>query len=229
VSQNPRFSPLLLLEDVRFRYGDSPEVLRGVNFLLERGETVALYGASGSGKSTLLFLAGLLASPTSGRVLFDGHDASDLSETTKERLRNKHLGFVFQYHFLLPDFTTEENVAIPTWIQEGRRRPESLIRAREILDFVGLGDKLTRHPHQLSGGERQRVAIARALAHGPDLILADEPTGSLDTENGQRVFQLLMELQIESRCGILLVTHNPDLASLSNRTVTIEDGLIGGT
>lgn len=224
-NEDPRV-PLLILEDVRFRYKDGPEVLKGVDLVLERGETVGLLGASGCGKSTLLFLAGLLARPTEGRVLVVGQDQSRLPERERERLRNRRLGFVFQHHFLLPDFDAEENVALPTWIQDGRSGEVARRRAREVLEFVGLGDLLHRRPNQLSGGERQRVSIARALAHRPDLVLADEPTGSLDSENGDRVFSLLLELQRVSGCGILLVTHNPALAARCDRSVTMVDGQI---
>ena len=187
---------------------------------------MALLGASGSGKSTLLFLAGLLSRPTHGRVFLVGQDTLRLSEVEREQARNQRLGFVFQHHFLLPDFTAEENVALPTWIHRGRSGSAALDRAREVLDFVGLGPLVHRYPHQLSGGERQRVAIARALAHRPDLVLADEPTGSLDTENGERVFELLFDLKKAHGCGVLLVTHNPGLAKLCDRVIQLADGHI---
>lgn len=201
-------------------------MLKGVDLVLERGESVALLGASGSGKSTLLFLAGLLARPTHGRIFLVGQDSARLSEIERESARNQRLGFVFQHHFLLPDFTAEENVALPTWIHRGRSGTAALDRAREVLDFVGLGALTHRLPHQLSGGERQRVAIARALAHRPDLVLADEPTGSLDTENGDRVFELLFELKKAHGCGVLLVTHNPALAEKCDRVIRLADGQV---
>lgn len=219
--------PLLQVQAVDFTYpGGTAPVLRGVDLELARGSTVALLGASGSGKSTLLYLCGLLARPGAGRILLDGVESQSLGEAARESLRNQRLGFVFQHHFLLGDFTAEENAAMPLWIRAGRRTREGLEKARSVLEFVGLGDKLGRHPAQLSGGERQRVSIARAVVHGPDLVLADEPTGSLDSESGNRVFQLLLDLQAARDCGILLVTHNPVLAARCHRTVTMVDGQI---
>ncbi len=219
-------APLLSLEDVSFAYKDGPRVLAGTDLQLQRGESVALLGASGSGKSTLLFLAGLLSRPTSGSVRLAGIETAAMAEAEREILRNQRLGFVFQHHFLLPDFSAEGNVALPSWSEKRFSQEESLERAREILAFVGLRDKLKRMPSQLSGGERQRVSIARALSHRPELVLADEPTGSLDSENGDRVFELLFELQGASQCGILLVTHNPLLAERCNRVVRMVDGKI---
>lgn len=219
-------TPLLSLEGIEYEYEPGRPVLRGVDLEVRGGEAVALLGASGSGKSTLLSIAGLLTTPGAGRQRVRDEDIASLDERGRERLRNRALGFVFQHHFLLPDFRVRENVAMPCWIQAGRHQAEALERADQVLERMGIGHLGDRLPHQLSGGERQRAALARALAHDPALVLADEPTGSLDSENGQVVLDLLLGLRTDSSRGVLIVTHNPRVAEACDRRVLIQDGRI---
>ncbi len=201
-------------------------VLRGVSLKLERGHVHAVVGPSGCGKSTLLYILGLLDRPDAGRLIISGQPVSDLPDDELSRQRNALLGFIFQFHFLLTDFTALENIMIPMR-QLGRLSDaEMRARAAELLDAVGLGNKLDRPSRHLSGGEQQRVAIARALANDPQVILADEPTGNLDTANSNRVFSLLTELVHSRNKALLLVTHNPAIADACDWVHTIRDGLI---
>ena len=200
------------------------EVLKGVDVSVAAGELVAVVGASGTGKSTLLNIIGTLDEPTGGEVRFDGDDLFALDDKRQAAFRNRELGFVFQFNQLLPEFTAVENAAMPLLLQGLADARE---RARELLVRVGLEDRLEHRPGELSGGEQQRVAIARALVARPRLILADEPTGNLDSRTGDRVFELLAELGTDAGSAILMVTHNEQLAGRCGRVLHMVDGLLG--
>ena len=222
---------VLVMQDVRFAYpeaatGDAP-VLRGVDLKLAAGERVAIVGESGSGKSTLLHLAAGLESPDSGRVWLEGRDLGRLDEVARTRLRRARVGIVFQSFHLIPTLTALENVALPLELATDLGLAERTRRAHEWLAAAGLADKAGRDPEQLSGGEQQRVALARALVHGPALILADEPTGNLDSQTGEAVFELLLEQVRVTGCALLLVTHSAELAGRLDRVLTMRDGCLG--
>lgn len=219
-------SVLLECQQVGKTYQDNGlqvPVLSGVDFQLNRAEQVAILGASGSGKSTLLHILGTLDTPTTGKVLFEGQDVFSLSSRQLAAFRNQSLGFVYQFHHLLPEFNALENVAMPLLIAK-QKTDEAYQRARQLLDKVGLGKRVGHRPSQLSGGERQRVAIARALVNQPKLVLADEPTGNLDHKAGQGVFELLISLRAELQTSFVVVTHDNALASRFDRVVSISDG-----
>ncbi|MBF0393619.1 MAG: ABC transporter ATP-binding protein [Alphaproteobacteria bacterium] len=205
--------------------GERLEVLTGASLTVRSGEIVALVGPSGAGKSTLLHIAGLLERPDGGAVQIGGEDAGNLSDDHRTRLRREHLGFVYQYHHLLPEFSALENVAVPQMIA-GVPRAKANERALDLLTRLGLAPRATHRPAQLSGGEQQRVAIARALANRPRLLLADEPTGNLDPHTSEKVFDELLRLVRDEGLAALIATHNPELARRMDRMVTLRDGTL---
>lgn len=208
----------------RFREGSSMlEVLSGVDLQIRKGERVAIIGASGSGKTTLLQIMGGLDDPTSGDVLVDGNSLGNTDETAKGLVRNRYIGFVYQFHHLLPEFTAQENVALPLLIRR-EKKDKSFAAAAELLTRVGLGERLDHKPGELSGGERQRAAVARALITGPGLVLADEPTGNLDAGNGEHVLQLMLQLNRELETSLVIVTHDHTIAKRMDRVLILENG-----
>lgn len=207
--------------------GYTLDVLKGITLDIARGDMIAIVGASGAGKSTLLHMLGTLDRPTSGRVLFEGRDVFGLSEEAQAEFRNRRIGFVFQFHHLLPEFTALENTFLPALIQD-RPADEAQKEAAQLLAEVGLGERLHHKPGELSGGEQQRVAVARALMQRPDLVLADEPTGNLDTHTGDSLFALLRQLNKARGTTFVIVTHNDKLSAQADRIVRLEDGRIVG-
>jgi lipoprotein-releasing system ATP-binding protein len=200
-------------------------VLKGVSLQVEAGETTSVVGPSGCGKSTLLYLLGLLDRPESGKILLQGSDVTQSSDETKTRLRNQSIGFIFQFHFLIKELTAIENVSLPLR-KSGLNAEDSKEKSMLVLQKLGLESKATRSANKLSGGEQQRVAIARAMVNSPSLILADEPTGNLDSENSHKVFDLLQELAERDNLGVLIVTHNTELALKTDNLIRMQDGLI---
>lgn len=227
-------TPLLEARNVHkaFPIGDRQlGVLHGADLAVKHGERVALVGASGAGKSTLLHVLGLLDRPNEGEVLLDGQDAWKLSVGQRAALRNRAIGFVFQFYHLLPELNAVENVLLPVMISDGvgafrRRRKEYRARATDLLQRFGMDERLKHRPSQLSGGERQRVAIARALFHDPALLIADEPTGNLDRATGEQVLELLLAEQDRRQLALLIVTHDERLAERCERTLHMEDGRV---
>ena len=218
----------LVLRDIRhgYRSGDETlELLRGAELTLRQGEIVALVAPSGTGKSTLLHLAGLLEQPGGGSVLVDGRDAGRLSDAERTAIRRHSIGFVYQFHYLLAEFTARENVVLPQMIG-GTARRDALVRADMLLGLFGLSHRLDHLPGKLSGGEKQRVAIARALANRPRVLLADEPTGNLDVATAASVFDELLRVVREQGLAAMIATHNVELAARMDRTVTLRGGLI---
>lgn len=201
------------------------EIIRGVDLAVEEGEFVALTGASGSGKSTLLYLLGVLDKPTSGEVFVEGRPTSSLGDEARAGLRSRYIGFVFQFHYLLPEFTALENVLVPQLKLGVLPESKARERSRELLFRLGIADKADRKPNQLSGGEQQRVAIARALSCRPRILLADEPTGNLDSANTENVFHIFEELSREG-LTIVMVTHDSSLSDRTSRKVRMKDGLV---
>ena len=220
--------PVLLLEGVFKSYGNGvvTEVLKGVDLRVERGEFAALIGPSGSGKSTLLNILGLLDRPTRGRLTIAGEDTTHLDDAGLTRLRGRTIGFVFQFHHLLPGLSAEENVMMPMIAATGRTSKEMVPRARRLLERVGLGEKAGSRPNALSGGEQQRVAIARAVARRPDVLLCDEPTGALDCATGRVVLDVLARVNRELGSTTAVITHNAVIARMANRVIRFGDGRV---
>jgi len=219
---------VLEARDVGRQFQQGPvtlEVLKSVNVAILAGERLSIVGASGSGKTTLLQILGGLDKPSNGQVLVDGKDIHALGEKERGELRNHAMGFVYQFHHLLPEFSALENVAMPLLVRR-MNTGEAKDRASEILKRVGLGERLTHRPHQLSGGERQRAAVARALVTQPKLVLADEPTGNLDGKNAEGVFELMLELNRERRTSLVVVTHDLRIAARMDRALEIENGTL---
>jgi lipoprotein-releasing system ATP-binding protein len=206
------------------KYG-TLEVLKGVDVSIGQGEIVSIIGSSGAGKSTLLHILGTLDTPDAGSITISNERVDQLTGKKLAAFRNNHIGFVFQFHHLLPEFTALENVCIPGWIS-GRKKKEVTARAQELLELLGLGNRADNKPQQLSGGEQQRVAVARALINRPDIVFADEPTGNLDSANARDLHELFVTLRKEFNQTFLIVTHNEELAGLSDRTLHMKDGRI---
>ena len=215
---------MIEVKDIWKSFGEL-EVLKGVHLEVKKGEIVAIIGKSGAGKTTLLQIIGTLDRPTKGEVLIDGTNVFTLGEKELAAFRNRHIGFIFQFHQLLPEFTALENVCIPAMIAR-EKEPDYKPRAEQLLRDLGLGERMNHKPNELSGGEKQRVAAARALMMSPDIILADEPTGSLDEKNKKELSELLIHLRQEYGQTILLVTHDKELASIADRIIEIKDGRI---
>ncbi len=212
------------IRHVEKRYGDL-HVLKDITLTIEKSKVVTIVGPSGAGKSTLLHLIGTLDRADSGEILLNGVNVTTLTDNQLSEFRNRHIGFVFQFHQLLPEFTAVENVALPAMIA-GQSRKEALLHATELLDFLKLSDRVGHKPNELSGGEQQRVAVARALMNNPELILADEPSGNLDTENAKKLHQLFFDLRDQFHQTFVIVTHNVELAALSDRTIVLQDGKV---
>ena len=219
---------VLELKNIKRWFGDGEkklEVLKGVNFKIKKGEIVALEGPSGSGKSTLLYVTGLLDKPSSGELYLAGKSCAKMKEGERTQTRRKYLGFVYQSHLLLPDFTCLENVMMPLLIS-GVDKKEASQKALDLLDKMGLKHRLKHRPGEMSGGEQQRAAVARALVHSPALLLADEPTGNLDPKTSEKVFAELLSIVKETGLSALIATHNPALAEKMDRRARLENGLI---
>lgn len=222
-------TPLLELRDLTKTYGtgeNATRVLKGLNLTLPTGGMIALLGASGSGKSTLLNILGTLLRPTSGTFTMLGRDLFNASDATLTDFRNRHIGFVFQFHHLLPDFTALENIVFPTAVRDGYESARARRRGSELLDLVGLADRRDFLASNLSGGQKQRVAMARALMNTPDLILADEPTGNLDSTSAQQVMDLIAAVNRSEKTTFLISTHDPGIAAQCADRIEIRDGLI---
>lgn len=215
---------MIEIQHINKSYG-SLQVLRDINAKIDRSEIVGIVGPSGAGKSTLLQIAGTLDRPDSGTITYDGVDVSTLSERRLAAFRNKNIGFVFQFHQLLPEFTALENVAIPALIK-GDNRKDAFARARQLIDFLGLSERTDHKPAELSGGEKQRISVARALMNQPDVIFADEPSGSLDSKNKQDLHQLFFDLREELHQTFVIVTHDETLAANCDRILHMRDGVI---
>jgi lipoprotein-releasing system ATP-binding protein len=215
---------MLKAEHITKKYG-SLQVLKGVDVSISKGEIVSIIGSSGAGKSTLLHILGTLDTADSGSIWLNGQRIDQLQDKKLAAFRNQHIGFVFQFHHLLPEFSALENVCIPAWIA-GKKKKDTSTRALELLDVLGLSGRIDNKPQQLSGGEQQRVAVARALINNPDIVFADEPTGNLDSQNARELHDLFVRLRNEFRQTFLIVTHNEELAGMSDRTLHMKDGKI---
>lgn len=218
------FRQMLSARNIEKHYGKL-HVLKSVDIDIKKGEIVSIVGSSGAGKSTFLHILGTLDKPDKGTVTLQDERLDKLSGRSLSKFRNKHIGFIFQFHHLLPEFTALENVCIPGWIA-GNKKKETALRATELLNTLGLKDRLDNKPNQLSGGEQQRVAVARALINNPAIIMADEPTGNLDSANAKELHKLFIELRDKYQQTFLIVTHNEELAAMSDRTLHMKDGKI---
>jgi lipoprotein-releasing system ATP-binding protein len=218
------FENMIQTHNIRKRFDDL-EVLKGINLEIQKGEIVSIVGPSGAGKTTLLQILGTLDRPNSGEIIVDGISLESMNEKQQASFRNRQIGFIFQFHQLLPEFTALENVMIPALIANNDFK-KAKDRAEELLNYLGLNDRLEHKPSELSGGEKQRVAVARALINNPKIILADEPSGSLDTKNKEELHKLLFELRDKFGLTIVIVTHDKELAALSDRIIEMKDGLI---
>lgn len=215
---------MIQLNNITKSFG-SLQVLRGIDLTVEEKQVVSIVGPSGAGKTTLLQIMGTLDKADSGQIIINGQDISGLNQKKLSQFRNKHLGFVFQFHQLLPEFTALENIMIPAFIG-GMGKKEAEERARELLQFMGLENRSTHKPNELSGGEKQRVAVARALVNHPDVIMADEPSGSLDSRNKEELHKLFFDLRDQYGQTFIIVTHDESLAALTDRTIHMKDGII---
>lgn len=217
---------MIELDNITKSFG-ALQVLKGISLRVDRGEIISITGPSGAGKTTLLQIMGSLDKPDNGNVLYDGRDITCMGEKELSAFRNKHIGFVFQFHQLLPEFTALENITIPMLIA-GQNMHQASSRAKELLNMLGLSDRAEHKPSELSGGEKQRIAVARALANQPDVILADEPSGSLDTRNKEDLHKLFFELRNRLNQTFVIVTHDESLAAMTDRTIHLLDGAIAG-
>jgi lipoprotein-releasing system ATP-binding protein len=215
---------MIEIKNIKKSYGNL-DVLKGVNLHISKGEVVSIVGKSGAGKSTLLHIIGTLDSPSSGEISINGQLLNKMKSNALAKFRNEHIGFIFQFHHLLPEFTALENVCIPAFIKKTPEK-EAKQRATELLDYLGLAERRDHKPSQLSGGEQQRVAVARALMNQPSVILADEPSGNLDTVTSKELHELFFKLRADFNQTFVIVTHNTELANMSDRTLRMQDGLI---
>ena len=215
---------MIVGKNIHKKYG-SLEVLKGVDLHIKSSEVISIVGSSGAGKTTLLTILGTLDKPTSGEILFNNQNITSLNEKKLAAFRNQHIGFVFQFHHLLPEFTALENICIPAFINKTSKK-EAELKATELLDLLGLKDRAQHKPSELSGGEQQRVAVARALINNPKVVFADEPSGNLDSENAQHLHQLFFKLRDELKQTIVVVTHNETLANMADRKLVMKDGVI---
>jgi len=222
--QKKYFRRMLQAKQIEKKY-EALQVLKGVDLEIQKGEIVSIVGSSGAGKSTLLHILGTLDKPNKGEIILQNTRIDQLTGKSLARFRNKHIGFIFQFHHLLPEFTAIENVCIPGWIG-GSKKSETVKRGMELLEQMGLQNRTDHKPGELSGGEQQRVAVARALINNPDIIMADEPTGNLDSVNARELHKLFIDLCNTRNQTFLIVTHNEELAQMSNRVIHMKDGQI---